>query len=69
MFETVLIIAAAVCIIDVLWMLRARRSAANAQEGMDKENSPSNTAIVRRISYYLVAMALIYSFGGWLNIV
>ena len=69
MFETVLTIAAAVCIVDVLWMLRARRRAAATQEGMENRNPPSHAAIVRRITYYLVAMALIYSFGGWLNVV
>ena len=67
MLETVLILAAAVCIVDVLWMHRAQRRAALATDDT-AQNGPSHSALIRRLIYYSAAIAVIYTFGGWLNL-
>ena len=67
MFEIVLILAAAVCIVDILWMYRAQRRAA-ALAADQAPTAPIHGAILRRLVYYAIALAVMYSFGDWMNL-
>ena len=68
MFEIILFLAILVCAADLALMYRKQKRAQQLADGEMQATAPGLNALARRAAFYLVAVVIIYNFGGWLSI-